>query len=189
MVVISTSKRKAKQKSILGFHNPKCTRVSGCGGLRRSDHLVRHTSVFGTAQAFAIRDRLPSTFNMAQFRAKKLDLGCFTNIKVIRDHTKRKVFEQNEPERYAYILSSNDWALAKRILVSPRCMCTDILHVQASTSLHHPQHLSSSAQSSASAIATQSNALLHPTDTETESMYNGWQRKGYFQGLQNVKSM
>lgn len=38
---------------------------------------------------------------MAQFRAKKLDLGCFINIKVIRDHTKRKVFEENEPERYA----------------------------------------------------------------------------------------
>lgn len=37
---------------------------------------------------------------MAQFRAKKLDLGCFVNIMNIRDHTKRKVFEQNEPERY-----------------------------------------------------------------------------------------
>ncbi|KAK0256637.1 40S ribosomal protein mrp2, mitochondrial [Friedmanniomyces endolithicus] len=36
---------------------------------------------------------------MAQFRAKKLDLGCFVNIKNIRDHTKRKVFEQHEPER------------------------------------------------------------------------------------------
>ena len=41
---------------------------------------------------------------MAQFRAKKLDLGCFVNIMNIRDHTKRKVFEQNEPERYAYHL-------------------------------------------------------------------------------------
>lgn len=38
---------------------------------------------------------------MAQFRAKKLDLGCFVNIMNIRDHTKRKVFEQHEPERYA----------------------------------------------------------------------------------------
>lgn len=35
------------------------------------------------------------------FRSKKLDLGCFVNIKVIRDHTKRKVFAENEPERYA----------------------------------------------------------------------------------------
>lgn len=33
------------------------------------------------------------------FRSKKLDLGGFVNIKVIRDHTKRKVFEQNETER------------------------------------------------------------------------------------------
>jgi len=57
---------------------------------------------------------------MAQFRAKTLDLSCYVNIKVIRDHTKRyvqgsntdsstkvvltssrKVFEQYETERYA----------------------------------------------------------------------------------------
>ncbi|KAF2229871.1 glucocorticoid receptor-like (DNA-binding domain) [Viridothelium virens] len=38
---------------------------------------------------------------MAQFRAKKLDLGCFVNARVIRDHTKRKVFEQFEPQRQA----------------------------------------------------------------------------------------
>ena len=36
---------------------------------------------------------------MAQFRAKKLDLSCFINVRVLRDHTKRKVFEQNETER------------------------------------------------------------------------------------------
>ncbi|KAK3048977.1 hypothetical protein LTR09_009631 [Extremus antarcticus] len=40
---------------------------------------------------------------MAQFRAKKLDLGCFINIKNIRDHTKRKVFQDNEPERFAHL--------------------------------------------------------------------------------------
>lgn len=33
------------------------------------------------------------------FRAKKLDIGSYLNIKVIRDHTKRKVFAENEPER------------------------------------------------------------------------------------------
>ena len=38
---------------------------------------------------------------MSQFRAKKLDLGCFVNIMNIRDHTKRKVFEQHEVERLA----------------------------------------------------------------------------------------
>jgi len=38
---------------------------------------------------------------MAQFRAKRLDLGGFINIKIIRDHTKRKVFEQFEPQRQA----------------------------------------------------------------------------------------
>lgn len=36
---------------------------------------------------------------MSQFRATKLDIGCFTKIRNIRDHTKRKVFAENEPER------------------------------------------------------------------------------------------
>jgi len=36
---------------------------------------------------------------MSQFRAKRLDLSCFINVRVLRDHTKRKVFEQHEPER------------------------------------------------------------------------------------------
>ncbi|KAL2822126.1 hypothetical protein BDW59DRAFT_149668 [Aspergillus cavernicola] len=38
---------------------------------------------------------------MSQFRAKKLDLSGFINSRIIRDHTKRKVFEQYEPERQA----------------------------------------------------------------------------------------
>lgn len=37
---------------------------------------------------------------MSMFRAKNLDLGCFVNVKVIRDHTKRKVFQEHETERY-----------------------------------------------------------------------------------------
>ena len=36
---------------------------------------------------------------MSQFRSKRLDLSGFINGRVIRDHTKRKVFEQYEPER------------------------------------------------------------------------------------------
>jgi small subunit ribosomal protein S14 len=41
---------------------------------------------------------------MSMFRAKKLDLGCFVNVRTLRDHTKRKVFEANETERYAKTL-------------------------------------------------------------------------------------
>jgi small subunit ribosomal protein S14 len=47
--------------------------------------------------ACPVREKLPK---MSMFRAKKLDLGCFVNIKVIRDHTKRKVYEKHEAERY-----------------------------------------------------------------------------------------
>ncbi|KAK6189630.1 hypothetical protein LQW54_013073 [Pestalotiopsis sp. IQ-011] len=38
---------------------------------------------------------------MSMFRAKKLDIGSFLNIKVIRDHTKRQVFAEHEAERQA----------------------------------------------------------------------------------------
>ncbi|KAH6604448.1 hypothetical protein Trco_007894 [Trichoderma cornu-damae] len=38
---------------------------------------------------------------MSMFRAKKLDLGCFIKARTIRDHTKRKVFEEHETERQA----------------------------------------------------------------------------------------
>ena len=37
---------------------------------------------------------------MSHFRAKKLDLGGFINPRIVRDHTKRKVVEQFEQERY-----------------------------------------------------------------------------------------
>ncbi|KIW44929.1 uncharacterized protein PV06_03364 [Exophiala oligosperma] len=37
----------------------------------------------------------------AQWRAKKLDLGGFINIKIIRDHSKRKAYERFEPQRQA----------------------------------------------------------------------------------------
>jgi small subunit ribosomal protein S14 len=42
---------------------------------------------------------------MSMFRAKKLDIGSFVNIKTIRDHTKRKVFAEFEPQRCARIFS------------------------------------------------------------------------------------
>lgn len=36
----------------------------------------------------------------AQFRSQKLDIGSHINVRVLRDHTKRKVFAENEPLRY-----------------------------------------------------------------------------------------
>ena len=33
------------------------------------------------------------------FRPKKLDLGCFVNIRTIRDNAKRLVYEKYEAER------------------------------------------------------------------------------------------
>jgi hypothetical protein len=50
---------------------------------------------------------VPATAIMSQFRAAKLDIGCFAKIRNIRDHTKRKVFAENEPERYALMRRFN----------------------------------------------------------------------------------
>jgi hypothetical protein len=52
---------------------------------------------------------------MSMFRAKRLDLGGYVNIRNIRDHTKRKVFAANEPERYAF--SGLDAAQFPRIVL------------------------------------------------------------------------
>jgi hypothetical protein len=47
---------------------------------------------------------LAAIVRMSMFRSKKLDLSCFVNVKILRDHTKRKVFAQNETQRYDGIL-------------------------------------------------------------------------------------
>lgn len=46
---------------------------------------------------------------MSQFRAKRLDLGGYINSRIIRDHTKRKVYEQYEPERYVFHFAAEDY--------------------------------------------------------------------------------
>lgn len=51
----------------------------------------------------------------APFRSKKLDLSCFINNKIIRDHTKRKVFEQAEPERQALRYIVHNTSLPQRM--------------------------------------------------------------------------
>ncbi|ROV91623.1 hypothetical protein VSDG_07909 [Cytospora chrysosperma] len=63
---------------------------------------------------------------MAMFRAKKLDLGCFVNIKVIRDHTKRKVYEQFEAERQALRYIIRNTTLAPRVRAEAQLQLTQM---------------------------------------------------------------
>jgi hypothetical protein len=70
---------------------------------------VAHAPKIGSRPGFASASQLlhigrpqqskPPIATMSQFRAKTLDIGCFAKIRNIRDHTKRKVYEANEPER------------------------------------------------------------------------------------------
>ncbi|KUI56049.1 putative 37S ribosomal protein mrp2, mitochondrial [Cytospora mali] len=63
---------------------------------------------------------------MSMFRAKKLDLGCFVNVKVIRDHTKRKVFEQFEAERQALRYIIRNTTLAPRVRAEAQLQLTQM---------------------------------------------------------------
>jgi hypothetical protein len=63
---------------------------------------------------------------MSMFRSKKLDLGCFVNIKVIRDHTKRKVFAEHEAERYE-LAETSDLGIETSLLVADALMGVYVL--------------------------------------------------------------
>ncbi|KAL2284012.1 hypothetical protein FJTKL_09234 [Diaporthe vaccinii] len=63
---------------------------------------------------------------MSMFRAKKLDLGCFVNIKVIRDHTKRKVYEKHEAERQALRYIIRNTTLAPRVRAEAQLQLTQM---------------------------------------------------------------
>jgi hypothetical protein len=56
------------------------------------------------------------------FRAKKLDVGCFVNIGIIRDHSKRKAFAQFEPERYGTSTFMMGSETARIVLCQPRLL-------------------------------------------------------------------
>lgn len=59
---------------------------------------VSNTNNSAVAQILTLSSQ-HSAVAMPQFRAKRLDLGGFVNAKIIRDHTKRKVFEKFEEQR------------------------------------------------------------------------------------------
>ena len=85
------------------LHNPKTFRD---GDSTSSIHFnVDHTTVQRLSaevhDSFPERTTTPNSPTMSMFRAKKLDLGCFVNIKTIRDHSKRKAFEAFETQRCA----------------------------------------------------------------------------------------
>ncbi|KAF2460664.1 hypothetical protein BDY21DRAFT_280222 [Lineolata rhizophorae] len=63
---------------------------------------------------------------MAPFRAKKLDLGCFVNVMTMRDHTKRKVFAENEVERQALRYITRNTTLPQRVRAQAQLQLTQM---------------------------------------------------------------
>jgi small subunit ribosomal protein S14 len=69
---------------------------------------------FENVQSFRIDTSLTNIMPV-QFRAKRLDIGGFINKWVIRDHTKRKVYEEYEPERQALRYIIRNTSLPQRM--------------------------------------------------------------------------
>ncbi|KAF5659602.1 mitochondrial 40s ribosomal mrp2 [Fusarium circinatum] len=63
---------------------------------------------------------------MSMFRAKKLDLGCFVNVRTLRDHTKRKVFEAHETERQALRYIIRNTTLPPRVRAEAQLQLTQM---------------------------------------------------------------
>lgn len=93
---------------------------------------------------------------MSMFRSKKLDLGCFVNIKTIRDHTKRKVFAEHEPQRYALLRGIE---------------ATNANAAQPSTTVYNPQHAAAGADARAGAAGADADACVHAADADPEPVY------------------
>jgi hypothetical protein len=75
-----------------------CLEAVKSAGASPYQRILAHRATFNLI-SIANHPPIAHTVAMAQFRPKKLDLGCFVHIMNMRDHTKRKVFEQHEPER------------------------------------------------------------------------------------------
>jgi small subunit ribosomal protein S14 len=69
---------------------------------RHRDAKARHERL-SSRRRLAFRSyKPPHTIKMpVKFRARQLDVGGFVNKWIIRDHTKRKVYAEYEPERQA----------------------------------------------------------------------------------------
>ena len=97
---------------------------------------------------------------MSQFRAAKLDIGCFSKIRNIRDHTKRKVYSENEPERYAPLYPG---------------VAQELTMIQTSPPIHYPQYHFATTSPRAGPAPAFADALLHTLHTDQEQVYNGRQ--------------
>ncbi|KAL4808832.1 hypothetical protein BDV18DRAFT_90480 [Aspergillus unguis] len=72
---------------------------------------------------------------MSQFRAKKLDIAGHISSKIIRDHTKRKVFEQYEPDRQALRYIIRNTSLPQRTRVQAQLQLSQMHAYTRSTQI------------------------------------------------------
>lgn len=113
-------------------------------------------------------------YAMSHFRAARLDLGSFVNVRNLRDHTKRKVFAEFEPERCVFA------ARPRSIHPVANAMCW-----QASAALRHPQYFATPTCPRPGPARAHPDARLHPLHPIQEQVYNGRQGKRYHERLQD----
>ena len=126
-----------------------------------------------------LRSIAPSAKEMAQFRAKRLDLGGFVNIRVLRDHTKRKVFEKFEPERYEPALLASLISLKIRLFAScalRRCWVNGRAFRQALRYLVRNTALPTSVRGAAQLQLTRMPTYTRPTQIKNRCIMAGTAR-------------
>lgn len=119
------------------------------------------------------------------FRAKKLDLGCFTNVRVLRDHSKRKAFLEAEPERY--LPTPCDPQLFAT-MARTYDLTTSYFLIQTSPALRYPQHHPPCPYQGRRPAPAHPDACLHQADADPEPLHPWWKESRYLEGLQDDKS-
>lgn len=122
------------------------------------------------------------TATMSQFRSKRLDIAGFINARVIRDHTKRKVYEQFEPQRYVQRISRESVSMAEN-----QSLTSNTCGLQPSTSLRGSEHLSARPCPRPGPAGTVAIARLYPVDADQEPMRCGRDCTVRFPRLQTGK--
>jgi hypothetical protein len=123
---------------------------------RQTTNSHLSTILFSSRSSSAAIEPPHTMTRCAIFRAGKLDIGGFVNARVIRDHTKRKVFEKHEAERFVPVpVVPLIYLIPHPIRFSPPIIIPPLLLLNLSQSgLNANASRSSTAKPSATSSAT-----------------------------------
>ncbi|KAM0323138.1 hypothetical protein ACHAQA_008988 [Verticillium albo-atrum] len=74
---------------------------------------------------------------MSMFRPKKLNLSCFTNVRILRDDAKRQVFQEHETQRQALRYLIRNTTLPPRVRAEAQLQLTQMHAYTRSTQIRN----------------------------------------------------